>query len=824
MAIRQSLKGSKEKTYEIINNFNKGYNTSISDGVLADNVFRELVNFEIKEEGIISKRKGLKNNGLNELIKMFYDLKTDPTEITDLLNPGITFNTVLTGKLNGSENNNQNAYNEIFKMLKDTVTYIDEEEVSTNIDIIHDKIAHLKIFDDKMLKEYQEHGRNILLWDISCSIDFEIVLTGYYMFKELASSYLNPVKKDVFKYIRCKLTIDNASSLISDPYITLTLDVKIDKTTAISSKINLINKKIADSGFLKMINYNDKSYFATGYGLYQTKDGILTKINTTNAYKPNAIEVSNIGFNILSSSPLTHVDSGTGSTDSIKGVFLTYNGEPTLKIPSSYSTTENKEFKINVIHTGSGALSVPKYRFDNGEVDETKNPYKEMIGSYTSNVFTCTNFSLDGKFEIKIEKANTDPHIGFYTAEPQQAKEIGKINDICNLINSSLYCMIMNNQLVLYGGHGYIFFSEFDNFYYFPNYNYIYAIDESIEEVNAIKYFRQFYAVSIGNKKFKRLSGNFPFEGEGDGLFPLNDFVGCSNTNTIRQIENNLVFLSNNGLYLLKQGYTGEGTENIQQIDLSIIGDYDKDKVINAVVKGNNYILTMGNIVLLFNYVLGAYYKYIYNITEVEGYTATLSGLFEKDEYGLDFYICKIINKTADDTKELKILDFEADDIYTDDGKPYSTYFKMSKVFFGSPTNEKKFKNCIIKGYNEGNGLIPMYITIKVDDVPIITPETYFVRVDSDTNYIYYEKQVNSNGALNLKIGAVLGEMVLGETLLGSVRSQNVKTSFDAKGKSVSLELYDIYQGEEETYGNNTKPFSISDVGFIYKLKKVKGD
>jgi len=132
-----------------------------------------------------------------------------------------------------------------------------------------------------------------------------------------------------------------------------------------------------------------------------------------------------------------------------------------------------------------------------------------------------------------------------------------------------------------------------------------------------------------------------------------------------------------------------------------------------------------------------------------------------------------------------------------------------------------------VKGYNDGNGLIPLYVVIKVDGVPVMTPETYYIRIDSDTSYVYYEKEVNTNAALNLKIGAVLGELVLGETLLGAIRTQNIELSLsetEAKGKSISIELYDIYPGEEGDIGSNTKPFSISDIGIVYKLKKVKGD
>ena len=59
MATRQSLKGSNAKVYEIVNVFNRGYNTSVADDVLSENVFRDITNFLPSTEGNVTKRPGI---------------------------------------------------------------------------------------------------------------------------------------------------------------------------------------------------------------------------------------------------------------------------------------------------------------------------------------------------------------------------------------------------------------------------------------------------------------------------------------------------------------------------------------------------------------------------------------------------------------------------------------------------------------------------------------------------------------------------------------------------------------------------------------------
>ena len=130
----------------------------------------------------------------------------------------------------------------------------------------------------------------------------------------------------------------------------------------------------------------------------------------------------------------------------------------------------------------------------------------------------------------------------------------------------------------------------------------------------------------------------------------------------------------------------------------------------------------------------------------------------------------------------LSLLEFESDDVScSDNSYIYESYLEQSKILLDTPTNNKKFKKLIVNCENDGDGAIPIYATVKVDDIVVLSPEDYFVRIDEDDNYIYYERFDNPNEDISLKSnmqivsGAILGELILGATKLGDQRSQTFK-------------------------------------------------
>lgn len=837
MAVKQNLRGNYEKIYEIVNSFNRGYNTSVADDILNESYFRDLNNFLPSEEGNITKRPGINKIGL---YKFFEELDTNlQAHDVALVVSGSTNDT----SVNDATLRNINyLFRNLFQMssiVGNRNEEIDDVSYNISVNFVPEKLANFTIFDDTNILDEIPHFYNLLdnddAYKKAVSLDFNIIFIGSY--KETYTK-----NGEVIDLLDTRATriikVHIAFSYDEDSGNAITIYYEIRQPLRTNKDKRLAYRYEGDD-IIELAIYADKYYYMNGYDaivkiereIHSDTTPIADSIeevyaNSSSIYKPTAIEVKNIGFNILSSKPMEFIDS-QGSANSIRGIFYTYNNQPTQIVPY------NKEFKIHILSSGTGENQVPEYRPNNGEIDEEKNPYTKLQGSYNSDksIFTCTGLNESDSIELRITKGTgetADKFLAYFTMGSVVQSDIGKIEDIVKLILSSRYCKVINSQLVLFGNHGYMFFSDFDNFDYFPNYYYIYVAETENEEVVSVNYFRQYYAI-FTNKRIKRMSGAF---GSDDfGVYPLNDYIGCINPRSIKQVQNYLYFLSYNGLYILKQGYVGEGTENVEQIDLPIYRSYITENMLKGVTFQNYYALFSEKEAIYYNYTNDAYYKF-----KNAGILATNS--LAKDtvyptEYTIPFQYNKLQSILFYGIKEkidaitnhfdICVQNFASDELeINDNGVSFVSSFETCYMSFNAPTNIKKFKEIYLKFYNKHGKFIPLYVTIKVDDKVVVSPKDYVVSYDEETQTYYYNEVVESNK--ELKGFRPLGEMKLGEDILGERTSMVLKMKVRAKGRAIKIIVSDgIEEGNDgySTIQNNYR-FDLSTIGVVYKLKKVK--
>ena len=837
MAVKQSLRGNYEKIYEIVNSFNRGYNTSVADDILNESYFRDLNNFLPSEEGNITKRPGINKIGL---YKFFEELDTNlQAHDVALVVSGSTNDT----SVNDSTLRNINyLFRNLFQMssiVGNRNEKIDNVYYDVSVNFVPEKLANFTIFDDNNILDEIPHFYNLLdnddAYKKAVSLDFNIIFIG---------SYKETYTKDgeVIDLLDTRATriikVHIAFSYDEDSGNAITIYYEIRQPLRTNKDERLAYRYEGDD-IIELAIYADKYYYMNGYdAIVKIEREIHSDItpiadsieevyaDSSSIYKPTAIEVKNIGFNILSSKPMEFIDS-QGSANSIRGIFYTYNDQPTQIVPY------NKEFKIHILSSGTGENQIPEYRPNNGEIDEEKNPYTKLQGSYNSDksIFTCTGLNESDSIELRITKGTgetADKFLAYFTMGSVVQSDIGKIEDIVKLILSSRYCKVINSQLVLFGNHGYMFFSDFDNFDYFPNYYYIYVAETENEEVVSVNYFRQYYAI-FTNKRIKRMSGAF---GSDDfGVYPLNDYIGCINPRSIKQVQNYLYFLSYNGLYILKQGYVGEGTENVEQIDLPIYRSYITENMLKGITFQNYYALFSEKEAIYYNYTNDAYYKF-----KNAGILATNSlarDTVYPTEYTIPFQYNKLQSILFYGIKEkidaitnhfdICVQNFASDELeINDNGVSFVSSFETCYMSFNAPTNIKKFKEIYLKFYNKHGKFIPLYVTIKVDDKVVISPKDYVVSYDEETQTYYYNEVVGSNK--ELKGFRPLGTMVLGEDIMGERTSMVLKMKVRAKGRAIKIIVSDgIEEGNEgyTTVQNNYR-FDLSTIGVVYKLKKVK--
>ena len=564
----------------------------------------------------------------------------------------------------------------------------------------------------------------------------------------------------------------------------------------------------------------------------------LTGLNQNNLYKPVPYEIINPGFNLIADDTLSCVET-TGSVDKIRGVFYSIN---LSNASSSYWMVEkeplqtvpcNIPFNIHIIKTGDTTPSTPQIRPNNGELDEEKNPYTNLKGTWRAptlgdfGYFECEGIDTIEPYEMRIKLGSSDEYITYFTPEPYVPKDTGTVAELSDLVFSCPRSKIINNQLVLFGKGGYIFFSDFDNFEYFPSYYYLYVASGTDEEIVDIVYFRQFYAI-FTNKRILRMSGDFAADNFEIG--PLNDFMGCVNHNTIRQVYNSLYFVGYNGIYSLNQGYLGSGTENLKRIDTQLVNTFNFDNVSYCYVLGSTYIIIMSDGKTWYTYDVDndMFLRYDYSLED----SVTLANIsfIETLEENQIYAILTTNKEGVTFADDLLLYNFPlAKDVnydYKDSDQGYISSFETPYINLGSPTNTKKFKNLFIKMYNETDSLIPLYVTVYVDDILAITPEDYTIELDEETNTYYYYFKVDNNAEL-LKAHNLLGELTLGKDTLGDNIIQQLKLKINAKGRAIKIILADGYDYPNKDnsaiikYRNNKK-FSISTIGIVYKLKKVK--
>ena len=890
MAVNQTLKGSTNKIYSVMTNFNEGIDKQTADDVASDASFKELINFYNKSEGVLSKRPAVYDSYLTDFIGDIVNENYDSEKFNIITNNFGEDKSVLLTRL-------KDFYDTILLGKKKSVSHSSLGKTRTfKVDKI---IGCQTIKNTKFLEALQDYEK-LLKGEYS-----EIVGTSYIEFSAIliaggfSTEIVNEVEQDKLcgLYLtRVKVTMDYDDN--QGYTVNLEID-SVDPTVSASNKRRWIyypegyNFKPNEEQFIKDVdeyiplspidiaNYNGYSYIATGknylikidqipdnkgvHETYTNESNIFQIIGgdeDENVYEPSALELTRVGLNILSSDPLKCYETdSTSKVNKVKGVFysvdMTVDGnsfkQPVVQIPY------NGKFNVHVIKTGTGEVGTIQYREDNDETDPEKNKYKDLPGTWeegsNKTIFNCTGVDTDRPLELKVTLGE-DVFLTFITTTSNAIQTTGYINEINDLVLSSNRIKIINNQLVLYGGHGYVFFSDYDIFNYFPNYYYVYVASEAGEEaVTSINYFRQYHAI-FTNKRIKKMTGTF---GSSDfGVYPLNDFVGCANGRTVRAVGSNLLFLGNDGIYKLKQGYLGEGTENVEKVDAVLGNELNLTNVVQAFVINSNYVVVKndGKTWIVYNTESNAFFEY--NLESATGQTYRAGepdealtkkylpfyGIFETNIYDTNgnFFIVPMYdyeynyNYTRGDLKKISFMTFRFADIpYISedrkhkDGYGFISSLETHNMSMGYPTNTKKFKEIYIKMINKSGHIIPLYVTIYVDDRIVVDPENYIIKYDKFTNTYYYVLLTESNEELNAS--KAIGELTLGEDILGGKTVQQVKFRIGESGRSIKIKIRDGYN-DTSVLGSdgiglperarNDYDFTITTLGIVYKVKKVK--
>ena len=512
MGAYQTYKGDPEgKKFYLIDQLVGGLNTEFSDDNSSDQEFANLVNFEMDTQGSLNKRLGFgKLNAVSEIFNLFESLPTVMPKTPENPHPDLTNDNIVYMKLLKNDNN-------VFRSLSSYKTY----------------------------REYQA-----ILGAQDNTFEILIITTNYNA--NTSTAWLYTVELPALEVVDGEIT-DTETIVIEEENYDLPVLFKWDK--------NLMN--------IETIEFFDKIYFTnndkalvvfdrkTNTFIYNGED-VTGETNT--AYKPNAMEIRKVGFNILGDDPLYWVNYQGISTDSIQGMYITtMDDKPSLVIPNG------GKFRINVLYTGETNNT---FTFELKEGDRALTFTATLNTDLSENGLKVYNIIINEvpttEIEIKITKnsASIDPYYDYYQVDivDPDAKEVTALNaGECGILE-------MYNRAVYYKEDT-IYFSELNIFDYVPNYNYVSLPLEPTDKITKIIFFKNVYIVFTKYRIYKMIGqfGTTDFQ-----VLPVNLSIGCHAPNTVVHVENELYFTSPLGFYLLKSSDFRDGIENLKELDTKV--------------------------------------------------------------------------------------------------------------------------------------------------------------------------------------------------------------------------------------------------------------
>lgn len=388
---------------------------------------------------------------------------------------------------------------------------------------------------------------------------------------------------------------------------------------------------------------------------------------------------------------------------------------------------------------------------------------------------------------------------------------------------SNMKGIIINDRLVLYGDNNIIWSDVFStatsedlageveqSFTYFPNFNWATLSLSYNDEIQKIAYYRGSWII-FTKETIYRMNGEFTEQDM--EIVMINDVIGCVSPGSIRGINNTLVFLSEDGLYALRQNYYQEGLENVVKIDEGIKGVIPYGVNYESTLYREQYLLHMKNFDGEYTKTLKQYYNMVNTSKEIpytiDVYRETPNTMFRHLGKMYSFYNNNlyVYGEEYIDFAPLDIVisnDPDEDESYL---YAYEMIIETAEWDLEHPLHEKKFKNIFLK-LNSTN-VVEMNFRLIFDKNVSISEENFYMRMNSlgELEYIRnYDPNLKTDGRLEL------GKGKLAEAFLGDEGYQVHKVDPGEKGRVLKIRI------ENKTADR----IAIDAISLVYKLGKMR--
>lgn len=469
-------------------------------------------------------------------------------------------------------------------------------------------------------------------------------------------------------------------------------------------------------------------------------------------YAPNPLEIRHVGFNVLADKPLGHISESPSTVYSVQGIYLTFTNDKNQEVPLANIPMGSKFF-LHVIYTGK-IDKFFKLEFKQGggenakEVKATVDNWKKLTdkgsnGGVARCEVTFTS-GVVGEVEMKLTKVDgeaSDPvHYEYFQVytPPADTRPI-KTLDVGKHSIRQVY-----DRMVLFSDDT-LWYTDIGRYDYIPNLNYITLPIAPTDYIVDIVFFRSSYIIFTKERIYK-LTG---YLGATDSSITIvSDTLGCIAPHSIQMVNNKLYFLSAAGLARLKTEVFRENLENIDLVDDKISKLIPKkDTVYSESIDGSYYLYTNIRDRDFTNAVLDKANRVnvggtVYPIPDVIKFDV------ETNAYTLEYYApynapMHIMNVSG------SLYSYRGNSLHdkeyalTDFGFNYKLLAETPGYNFNYPSNEKKFKQLIVKLGKEAYQQ-DVKLTVLVDGdikhTQTLYPESVISEVDMDASRFHIRK------------------------------------------------------------------------------------
>lgn len=544
---------------------------------------------------------------------------------------------------------------------------------------------------------------------------------------------------------------------------------------------------------------------STPYGVYNPRELSYANNylrNPNGTYTPNEFNTEGYRYHVITTTFLRSVD--VGPPEDLGTFSAVLVGDVPFKDVidlgyhysnyNDYVLTQSMNFKLL---DDNGDIIYVHY---NGKSDPLKHNAVEDDYKEYFNVGTADFVTYDYNEILKVR--NSEPIV------------------IESIDFKTMKGLIINDKLVLYTHNTIIWSDDFStrrdesssipdkqieqSFSYFPNHNWASLPLSYNDSIQKISYYRGSWII-FTKESIYRMNGEFtPDEME---IVLINDTIGCIAPGSIRGINNTLIFLTEDGLYALRQNYYQEGLENVVKIDDLIKGIIPYGTNYESIVHGEQYLLHTKDFEGNYINTIKQYYNMV-NTSKTMPYTVDIyreSPVTSFRHLGsLYGFNNGQLYKYGEGYVDFMPLEESLDDI---DDYAYEMIIETPDWDLEHPLHEKKYKNLFMKLNSTHQVLLNFILTF--DRNIEVTNEDFTIEMNDlgELEYIRnFDPNLKTDGRLEL------GRGKLAESFLGFEGYQVFKIDPSAKGRVMKIRLEN----------NTADKIAIDAVSIVYKLGKMR--